>query len=145
MGGTGAARTSNWDNNSKKEVRSVFDLVGHLCGRSVPGIPLASSLPTCPVDRVRQIHWMYSTLLTFLRTQGAMLSHVKPEDLLDYADYRRWQKIHRKLTGTSEEDFLSDSGASKFELAQFEAISAQAWTHILCQLIKVLYRRLTCL
>lgn len=79
------------------------------------------------------------------RTQGAMLCHVKPEDLLDYADYRRWQKIHRKLTGTSEEDFLSDSGASKFELAQFEAISAQAWTHILCQLIKVLYRRLTCL
>lgn len=67
MGGTGAARTSNWDNNSKKELRSVFDLVGHLCGRSVPGIPLASTLPTCPVDRVRQIHWMYSTLLTFLR------------------------------------------------------------------------------
>lgn len=67
VGGTGAARTSNWDNNSKKEVRSVFDLVSHLCGRSVPGIPLASSLPTCPVDRVRQIHWMYSTLLTFLR------------------------------------------------------------------------------
>lgn len=66
-GGTGAARTSNWDNNSKKEVRSVFDLVGHLCGRPVPGIPLASTLPTCPVDRVRQIHWMYSTLLTFLR------------------------------------------------------------------------------
>ena len=67
MGGTGAARTSNWDNNSKKELRSVFDLVGHLCGRPVPGIPLASTLPTCPVDRVRQIHWMYSTLLTFLR------------------------------------------------------------------------------
>ena len=67
MGGTGAARTSNWDNNSKKELRSVFDLVGHLCGRPVPGIPLASSLPTCPVDRVRQIHWMYATLLTFLR------------------------------------------------------------------------------
>ena len=67
MGGTGAARTSNWDNNSKRELRSVFDLVGHLCGRSVPGIPLASTLPTCPVDRVRQIHWMYSTLLTFLR------------------------------------------------------------------------------
>ena len=76
------------------------------------------------------------------RTQGAMMSHVKPEHLLDYADYRRWQKIHRKLTGTNEEDSLSDNSASKFELAQFEAISAQAWTHILCQLIKVLYRRL---
>lgn len=74
MGGTGAARTSNWDNNSKKEVRSVFDLVGHLCGRPVPGIPLASTLPTCPVNRVRQIHWMYSTLLTFLRY--GQLNHV---------------------------------------------------------------------
>ena len=79
------------------------------------------------------------------RTQGAMLSHVKPEDLLDYADYRRWQKIHRKLTGTNEEDSLSDNSASKFELAEFEAISAQAWTHILCQLIKVICRTLTCL
>lgn len=74
-----------------------------------------------------------------------MMSHVKPEHLLDYTDYRRSQKIHRKLTGTNEEDFLSDSSASKFELAEFEAISAQAWTHILCQLIKVLYRRLACL
>ena len=69
-GGTGAARTSNWDNNSKKEARSVFDLVGHLCGRPVPGIPLASTLPLCPIDRVRQIHWMYCTLLTFLRCVG---------------------------------------------------------------------------
>ena len=66
-GGTGTARTSNWDNNTKKEARSVFDLVGHLCGRPVPGIPVASTLPSCPVDRVRQIHWMYCTLLTFLR------------------------------------------------------------------------------
>lgn len=69
-GGTGAARTSNWDNNSKKEARSVFDLVGHLCGRPVPGIPLASTLPLCPIDRVRQIYWMYCTLLTFLRCVG---------------------------------------------------------------------------
>ena len=66
-GGTGAPRTSNWDSNTKRETRSLFDLVGHLCGRPVPGIPLASTLPSCPVDRVRQIHWMYCTLLTFLR------------------------------------------------------------------------------
>lgn len=73
------------------------------------------------------------------------MSHVKPEHLLDYADYCRWQKIHRKLTETNEEDSLSDSGVSKFELAQFEAMSVQAWTHILCQLIKVRHRRLASL
>lgn len=74
-----------------------------------------------------------------------MVSHVKPEELLDYADYRRWQKIQRKLTGTDEEDSPNDSHASKLESAQYEATSAQAWTHILSQLVKVLCRRLTCL
>ncbi|EDO32806.1 predicted protein, partial [Nematostella vectensis] len=65
-GNTAATRTTNWDSNNRKEMRSVFDLVTHLCGRQVPGIPLASALPTDPHDRVRQIHWMYATLLTFL-------------------------------------------------------------------------------
>ena len=77
------------------------------------------------------------------RAQGAMMSHVQPEDLLDYADYRRWQKIQQKFTGTNGEDSPNDSSASKLEVAQFEAVSAQAWSHILCQLVKVLYRRLT--
>ena len=69
-----------------------------------------------------------------------MVSHVKAEDLLDSADYRRWKKIQRKLRsrGTDEEDSPSDSGTSKIETAQFEAISAQAWTHTLSQLVKVL-------
>ena len=87
-GGTGAARTSNWDNNSKKEARSVFDLVGHLCGRPVPGIPLASTLPLCPIDRVRQIHWMYCTLLTFLRCVG--LTRV-----LSYQRYSRTRDVEK--------------------------------------------------
>lgn len=138
VGGTGAARTSNWDNNSKIELRSAFDLISHMCGRPVSGIPLASTLPTCPIDRVRQVHWMYSTLLTFLRTQGAMVSHVKPEDLLDTADYIRWHKIHGKLKGMDKEDSSKERGISKLEVAQFETSSTQAWTHILLQLVKVL-------
>lgn len=67
-----------------------------------------------------------------------MVSHVKPEDLLDSADYRRWQKIQSNLTGVDEEHSPSDSGSSNLEIAQFEATSAQAWTHILSQLVKVL-------
>ena len=66
-----------------------------------------------------------------------MLSHVKPEDLLDATDYQRWQKIPRKLQGTEGDDLPSDSSPIKMEEAQFEAKSAQAWTHILSQLIKV--------
>ena len=67
-----------------------------------------------------------------------MLSPVKPEDLLDAADYRRWQKIQRKLQGTEEEEKLSNDGSSyNMEEAHFEACSTQAWTHILSQLVKV--------
>lgn len=139
-GGTGAPRTSNWDSNTKRETRSLFDLVGHLCGRPVPGIPLASTLPSCPVDRVRQIHWMYCTLLTFLRGQGAMMSHVKPEDLLDAEDFRLWKKIQSKFQGSEVEEQVSseDSFIEMKKETLFEAVSAHAWTHILSQLVKVL-------
>ena len=64
---SGGTRTTNWDSNARRETRSIFDLVAHLCGRPVPGIPLSSTLPSEPMDRVRQLHWMNATLLTFLR------------------------------------------------------------------------------
>ena len=67
-----------------------------------------------------------------------MLSHVKPEDLLDAADYRRWKKLQRNLQGSSEEDLHLDSSSSELEEVEFEARSAQAWTHILSQLVKVM-------
>ena len=67
-----------------------------------------------------------------------MLSHVKPEDLLDAADYRRWKKLQRNLQGSNEEDLSLDSSSSELEEVEFEARSAQAWTHILSQLVKVM-------
>lgn len=139
-GTTAATRTTNWDNNSKKEMRSVFDLVAHLCGRSVPGIPLTSALPTNPTERTRQIHWMYSTFITFLRTQGAMLSGVKPEYLLAPEDYRIWRKIQKK---TDPNEILDDETKQKQlkeerrNLARFGSVSTKSWTDVLAQIIKV--------
>ena len=72
----------------------MFDLVGHLCGRPVPGIPLASTLPTCPVDRVRQIHWMYCTLLTFLRYEWTILPFIKFELFLEWFFHLVSRVIH---------------------------------------------------
>ena len=67
-----------------------------------------------------------------------MLSHVKPEDLLDAADFRRWKKIQEKLQGSEmEEKASSIDSAIKMKETHFEAISAHAWTHIFSQLIKV--------
>ncbi|XP_048577373.1 cilia- and flagella-associated protein 47-like isoform X2 [Nematostella vectensis] len=141
-GNTAATRTTNWDSNNRKEMRSVFDLVTHLCGRQVPGIPLASALPTDPHDRVRQIHWMYATLLTFLRTQGALLAHVTPENLLSPEDYKRWRRIQRGMRDTDapldEEIVDREMAAARKELSKFNSVSRRAWTDVLAQIIKVL-------
>ena len=67
-----------------------------------------------------------------------MLSHVKPEDLLDDSDYRRWKKLQRNLQGSDGEDLHLDSSSSELEGVEFEARSAQAWIHILSQLVKVM-------
>ena len=67
-----------------------------------------------------------------------MLSHVEPEDLLDSADFRRWKKVQRNLQGSADEkEVPRDRSSSTLEEVEFEAKSAQAWTHVLSQLVKV--------
>ena len=73
------------------------------------------------------------------RGQGAMMSHVKPEDLLDAEDFRLWKKIQSKFQGSEVEEQVSseDSFIEMKKETLFEAVSAHAWTHILSQLVKV--------
>ena len=54
-------------NNLKKEFRTVYEMIGHLCGKAVPGIPVNNSLPSDISERVKQVYWQHSTLLTFLK------------------------------------------------------------------------------
>ena len=55
------------DGGVKKDSRTIFQLVAHLCGRHIPGIPVNLALPSDRCDRVRKLHWMYSALLVFLK------------------------------------------------------------------------------
>ncbi len=54
-------------NNSKKEFRTIYDMIGYLAGKPIPGIPINNPLPTDPKERVKQVYWQHSTLLTFLK------------------------------------------------------------------------------
>ena len=56
-----------WNGTVHKDTRTIFQLVAHLCGRHIPGIPVNFSFPSDRCDRVRKLHWMYSALLVFLR------------------------------------------------------------------------------
>ena len=42
-------------------------MIGHLCGKTVPGIPINNPLPKDPVERAKQVHWQHTTMLTFLK------------------------------------------------------------------------------
>ena len=53
--------------NMKKEFKTVYDMVAHLCGKHIPGIPINNPLPADPVERAKQVYWQHSTLLTFMR------------------------------------------------------------------------------
>ena len=63
-----ASHGSPATNNSKSSrSKTIYDLMAHMSGRLVPGIPINQALPADPTERVLQLHWQHSTLLTFLR------------------------------------------------------------------------------
>ena len=47
--------------------RSIFELVRGLCGQVIPGIPLNPSIPPNSQERVKLLHWLINTTLTFLK------------------------------------------------------------------------------
>ena len=62
------AKGGTWEaNNLKKEFKTVYDMISHLSGKQVPGIPINNPLPTDPTERAKQVYWQHSTLLTFLK------------------------------------------------------------------------------
>ena len=65
--GAGQPRGGGGAGGTKKDAKTVYDMIGHLSGRPVPGIPINSPLPSDPVERVKQIYWQHATLLTFLK------------------------------------------------------------------------------
>ncbi|XP_076799523.1 cilia- and flagella-associated protein 47-like isoform X2 [Clavelina lepadiformis] len=151
--GKGAKGTmGGWDTNLKKDVKTIYDMLQHLCGRLVPGIPINQPLPRDPTERVLQLHWQHSTLLTFLRGQGASVSAIRPEFLLTPREYRRWVKIRERETKRDDkgklnqseevkqvaEEKASSASAVRIEEELFESVSKRAWTDLLLQLFKVL-------
>ncbi|XP_033113331.1 cilia- and flagella-associated protein 47-like isoform X2 [Anneissia japonica] len=131
------------NNQKKKFAKTIFDMIAHLSGRPIPGIPIDHALPSDPAERVLQLHWMYSTLLTFLRSQGASVASIKPEYLFEPNDYQRYMKMQFNI----QEKLESKSQVSPLQALQvdttldqvlFESVSKRAWTDLLLQSIKVL-------
>ncbi|XP_021363645.1 cilia- and flagella-associated protein 47-like isoform X2 [Mizuhopecten yessoensis] len=136
------AKAGSWDtNNLKKEFKTIYDMMCHLAGRPIPGIPINSPLPSDPIERVKQVYWQHSTLLTFLKCQGACVASIKPEYLMEPRDYHLWKQMQKQLklelmTQGEEEEAKRMDEEEELEGDVFEAVSKRAWTDILLQILK---------
>ncbi|XP_064627283.1 cilia- and flagella-associated protein 47-like isoform X2 [Lineus longissimus] len=129
--------------NNKKEMKTIYDMIGNLLGKPPPGIPLNSPLPADDNERVKQVYWQHSTLLTFLKSQGACVSSIKPEYLMEPYDYKVWLGVQRETEKEKNKDGLIDTSVltseeQEIEDQLFEAVSKRAWTDILLQILKTL-------
>ncbi|XP_077977423.1 cilia- and flagella-associated protein 47-like [Glandiceps talaboti] len=125
--------------------RTIYDMVAHLTGKAVPGIPINQPLPGDSTDRVLQLHWQHSTLLTFLRGQGASVAFIKPEYLLEPDDYKRWVKLQENIGAQKRERESKQRAKVDVEAVHhcldeslFESVSKRAWTDLILQILKVL-------
>ncbi|XP_015672831.1 cilia- and flagella-associated protein 47 [Protobothrops mucrosquamatus] len=122
--------------NLGKDTKTIYDLLLHLSGQLLPGISSSQVLPFDPIQRVVQLHWQHSTMITFLKSQGASLSHIMPQFLLDFEDYMIWSRLQLILKiQKSDED---DNYIYVLDDSIFETVSKRAWTDVLLQIYKIL-------
>ncbi|NXY60701.1 CFA47 protein, partial [Callaeas wilsoni] len=134
--------TVSQEKNFKRKLdkdKGFYEMLLHLNGKPLPGIAASQSLPPDPVERMFHLHWQYSELLSFLKSQGAYLSHVMPEFLLTPEDYMIWTEVNTGLRVGSMRSSGKLSGRRIFvlEISAFETMSKRAWTDVLLQIFKV--------
>ncbi|KAG5833367.1 hypothetical protein ANANG_G00275190 [Anguilla anguilla] len=114
-----------------KDTKTVYDMLLHLSGQVLPGLSSSQSLPRSLPKRAEQLHRQHATLLSFLSAQGACLSHIRPEYLLDQQEFNHWQSLpDQQRNGAVGPVSLDDMA--------FESLSKRAWTDVLLQTYKVL-------
>ncbi|NWV55715.1 CFA47 protein, partial [Daphoenositta chrysoptera] len=128
----------NFKRNLDKD-KGFYEMLLHLNGQPIPGFGATQALPLDPVERMFQLHWQHSELLSFLKSQGACLSHVMPEFLLAPEDYKLWTEVNTGLRVGSMRSSGKLSGKRIFILEDsvFETMSKRAWTDVLLQIYKV--------
>ncbi|XP_074066731.1 cilia- and flagella-associated protein 47 [Macrotis lagotis] len=128
----------NSNSDFTRYTKTIYDMLYYLSGQMLPGVSTTQTLPIDDTERVIHLHWLHSTLLTFLKTQGACLPYILPEFLLEPNDYKKWIKIKAASKMESENAQKSEKYTLIIEDCKFEAMSKRVWTDVLLQTYKVL-------
>ncbi|OQR96965.1 hypothetical protein ACHHYP_12938 [Achlya hypogyna] len=115
--------------------RPIYEMLEVVCGKSVPG--RVKAIASQKREQMTQLVGQYTELLRFLKSYGALLNDLRPEQLLDQDMYVRWMEddgatlsahssIHRRAT--LEKDYAR--------------LSVHVWLKIVYQILKcfVLFR-----
>ncbi|XP_034145586.1 cilia- and flagella-associated protein 47 [Esox lucius] len=124
---TVGSSSSDYHVSLGKDKRTIYDMLHHLSGQTLPGVNTSQSLPGTLPERVRQLIHQHTMLLAFLRIQGACLPHIRPEYLLDSQEFSHWISLQAPL-----DQNRIFCGSNTFEL-----LSKRAWTDVLLQTYKV--------
>ncbi|XP_056226909.1 cilia and flagella-associated protein 47-like [Seriola aureovittata] len=111
-----------------KDHRSVVDMLHHLTGTQIPGIPRCQTFSSDKDQRTNQLLQQHDAMLAFLRVQGACLHHIRPEYLLDVQEFKHW---------CSQQSNVEEHGRD-YSSVDYESLSKRSWTDVLLQIYKVL-------
>ncbi|XP_021536941.1 cilia- and flagella-associated protein 47 [Neomonachus schauinslandi] len=136
---TSSSKKFSRQNDFSKYNKTIYDVMLHLSGKMPPGINSSQFSPEDYTERVTQLHFQHSSLLDFLNAQGACISHVLPEFLLEPEDYKKWIEI-TSFTNTLPacSRIPKEKHSVVIDRTQFEGWSKRAWTDVLLQIYKVL-------
>ena len=111
--------------------KPILDMIETLAGRSVPG--RVSKLSQNRRESFDQLCSQYGEMLTFLKSHGALLHHIRPAHLLSCDNYTRMMTVD-DLSRLTPAQLLQRRQALEKEHAQ---LSRAAWGTIVLQCIKV--------
>lgn len=122
--------------------RPVFEMVDVLAGKSPPG-RLHRVNPN-PREQTIQLLGQYKDLLSFLKQHGALLHHVRPEQLLKKEQYAKVTTSRRGHFGAAYgQVFVGNVEPSKLlamkreASRQWQTVSLDAWSSVAYQILKV--------
>ncbi|KAM9828926.1 cilia- and flagella-associated protein 47-like isoform 1-T1 [Syngnathus typhle] len=117
--------------SQKKDPRSAVEMIHHLAGRQIPNISHCQTFSTDLHQRTLQLLQQHEAIFAFLRVQGACLSHIQAEYLLDVLEFKHWCTLQteKKQPGVD------------YNTVDYESLSKRCWTDFLLQIYKVLVLR----
>ena len=117
--------------------KTLFEIVETLSGKRVSGF-IGEELSPSSNEAVMQLYTQYDELIKYLKSFGALLNAVRPENLLRFEDFQRYQLlVDQKSSQGGAFAPPPPWGQRRMTERRFLFRAAEAWVTVLCQTIKL--------